>query len=287
MSNLTRNTAELEAILATVNALPSGGGSTPEDLDAVLTEQEALIAELQAVLAKKASDGGEVVEPIIEPLDITENGTYTAPNGVDGYSPITVNVPTGGTDARFADFAMDNLTVIDDETITKFRPYAFSYAENLVTVRLPNARMSATSVFRDCSKLESVDLPALAGTSGGSLFVYCSNLMSVNMPNVGSLSSYAFQYCTSLKKLDLGNLSSIGAGAFKDSGLETLIVRRTGTTITTLSGTNAFDGTPIASGTGFIYVPKSLLSSFQSGSNWSNFSAQIRAIEDYPEICGG
>lgn len=29
----------------------------------------------------------------IEPLSITANGTYTAPSGVDGYSPITVNVP--------------------------------------------------------------------------------------------------------------------------------------------------------------------------------------------------
>ena len=30
--------------------------------------------------------------PKIEPKTITENGTYTAPEGVDGYSPVTVNV---------------------------------------------------------------------------------------------------------------------------------------------------------------------------------------------------
>lgn len=29
----------------------------------------------------------------IQPLSVTANGTYTAPSGVDGYSPITVNVP--------------------------------------------------------------------------------------------------------------------------------------------------------------------------------------------------
>lgn len=33
----------------------------------------------------------------IEALDITANGTYTAPEGVDGYSPITVNVPQDGS----------------------------------------------------------------------------------------------------------------------------------------------------------------------------------------------
>lgn len=35
-------------------------------------------------------------EPVITPLSVTENGTYTAPTGTDGYSPVTVNVPTGG-----------------------------------------------------------------------------------------------------------------------------------------------------------------------------------------------
>lgn len=32
-------------------------------------------------------------EPVIEALSVTENGSYTAPEGVDGYSPVTVNVP--------------------------------------------------------------------------------------------------------------------------------------------------------------------------------------------------
>lgn len=34
--------------------------------------------------------------PVINPLSVTENGTYTAPSGVDGYSPVTVNVSGGG-----------------------------------------------------------------------------------------------------------------------------------------------------------------------------------------------
>lgn len=35
--------------------------------------------------------------PTIQSLSVTENGTYTAPSGVDGYSPVTVNV-SGGTE---------------------------------------------------------------------------------------------------------------------------------------------------------------------------------------------
>ena len=37
--------------------------------------------------------GGEAV---IRSLDVTENGTYSAPSGVDGYSPVNVNVSGGG-----------------------------------------------------------------------------------------------------------------------------------------------------------------------------------------------
>ena len=46
----------------------------------------------------------------IEPLSVTANGTYTAPSGVDGYSPVVVNVPSSGgggsaSDAvRFLDY---------------------------------------------------------------------------------------------------------------------------------------------------------------------------------------
>lgn len=37
-------------------------------------------------------------EPVIEELSITENGVYNAPEGVDGYNPISVNVTSGGGD---------------------------------------------------------------------------------------------------------------------------------------------------------------------------------------------
>ena len=37
------------------------------------------------------------IQPTINPISITENGEYTAPEGVDGYSPITVSVASGSS----------------------------------------------------------------------------------------------------------------------------------------------------------------------------------------------
>lgn len=43
-------------------------------------------------LSETNSGGGTAV---IDPLSVTANGVYTASGGVDGYSPVTVDVPTG------------------------------------------------------------------------------------------------------------------------------------------------------------------------------------------------
>ena len=45
------------------------------------------------LLKDRIINGGSGSEAIIESLSISANGTYTAPADIDGYSPITVNVP--------------------------------------------------------------------------------------------------------------------------------------------------------------------------------------------------
>jgi hypothetical protein len=84
--------------------------------------------------------------------------------------------------------------------------------------------------------------------------------------------------------LDFAKVTHIAEFAFAYSYfLETLILR--GDTVCTLSATNAFTSTKIASKTGYIYVPRALVDNYKAATNWSGY--QFRAIEDYPEICGG
>lgn len=87
------------------------------------------------------------------------------------------------------------------------------------------------------------------------------HLTKVVMPNVETIQSYAFYSCTAL---------------------ETVVIDTD--TVPTLKNVNAFQYTPIANGAGYIYVPASLVDSYKTASNWSNYAAQFRAIEDYPDI---
>jgi hypothetical protein len=101
------------------------------------------------------------------------------------------------------------------------------------------------------------------------------------------VSTQVFYGCTKLKHADCGQLGNIPAQTFNAcSELTELILRKTGS-ICTLSNVNGVNNSPIGKGTGYVYVPASLVDSYKAANNWSTFAAQIRAIEDYPEICGG
>lgn len=53
----------------------------------LVSEQDNLISQITAVLKDKT-----VVTPNIQSLEVTENGVYDAPQGVDGFSPVVVDV---------------------------------------------------------------------------------------------------------------------------------------------------------------------------------------------------
>ena len=67
---------------------PVVGTFTIED---EINEQDSLIEQIRAALQGKAAGSGDA--PVIRSLSVTKNGTFTAPDGVDGYSPVVVDVP--------------------------------------------------------------------------------------------------------------------------------------------------------------------------------------------------
>lgn len=149
----------------------------------------------------------------------------------------------------------------------------------------PTASVPRESGFTDQKMLRKVELPN-AWNSGYYAFCRCSALETVIMPKLEKLETASFISCTSLKRIDFPLLKQINPQGFQNSGVETLIIRKTDG-LCTMSNANALGNTPIAKGTGYIYVPRALVDSYKSATNWSTYASQIRAIEDYPEVLEG
>ena len=149
-----------------------------------------------------------------------------------------------------------NRTVTEylDNYVTKIGKYAFCQCVNLSKVDCPNVSEISDYAFSSCTSLTSVSFP-VATNIREYAFYGCSSLTSVSFPAATTIEYSAFAYCSSLTTVILA-----------------------GSSVCYLRDTNALSYTPIASGTGYIYVPSSLVASYQAATNWSYFSAQISAI---------
>lgn len=321
--NTSDATATADEIMSGETAYANGKKITGTfTIDSELTTQDNLIAQIQTALEGKAG-GTTIIEPVLQEKTITPTKsvqTATPDSGYNGLSKVTVNaipdeyiVPSGiksittnGTHDVTAyeavevsisggggssqntinEFLCGTLEQVDCDGCTIVNPYFFYENDGIKTVQLRNATSIGGYNFYACDNLESINLPEATDTVGTYFCYHCDNLISVNIPKVTTLGNYCFQNSAAIALIDLPMVESIGNYAFRyASSLETIILRKTDGVVT-LSGSSAFTSTKIASKTGYIYVPSALVDSYKAATNWSKYASQIRAIEDYPEICG-
>lgn len=90
---------------------------------------------------------------------------------------------------------------------------------------------------------------------------------------------YACYYYVKLKTAILNNMEVIGLGAFAYSGLTNLVIKTS--QLCTLQSAMCLEGTPIANGIGYIYVPDTLVNSYKADTNWAIYANQIKPLSQY------
>lgn len=161
---------------------------------------------------------------VIEPLEITANGTYAAADGVDGYSPITVNVPmTTDTEDAIVSGKMELIPGVAEApyqynnlTAPGVRSHFMEGNDTIRSVSFSSAEFIGDNAFKDCLELRGAFFPA-ATTIGNWAFSLCYQFYAYSFPLVKEIGNYAFDHCN-LNSFDFPDVEHIGTGAFQ-SGL--------------------------------------------------------------------
>ena len=156
-------------------------------------------------------------------------------------------------------FQDTKVTAVKFPYTTTIGSSAFSGCSGLVSANFPLATYIKNNAFESCSKLVSVYLP-LVKVFGGSVFKGDTSLGTVDLPALNTIWEMAFYNCTSLK---------------------TVILRLN--RVCELKRVDVFDNTPIANGTGFVYVPDNIVEQYKTADNWSTYASQIKPISELEE----
>lgn len=190
------------------------------------------------------------------------------------------------TEAEIKNFETESLikrtiTRYSNDTLTSVGNYAFHSCTSLISVNLPKATSLGASAFNSCSAMTSFEAPLVTSITTQT-FHGCSTLETLNLPSVKTTGTQGIRNCKKLTRVDFGAVTNIGALTLDSCPLlETLIIRTT--RVCTLGNTSALNGTKIASGTGYIYVPDDLLASYRTATNWSTYAEQIVPLSTYSE----
>ena len=162
---------------------------------------------------------------------------------------------------------------------------AFSGCTKLALTKLPNGITDIPQqCFSDCSNLALTELPSGLTSIGTYAFQNCKKLAIKEIPaGVTRLNVNCFYGCTNLTEINcLGDITYINQTVFRDCTSLAKVIFSNITAVPTLANANAFQNTPIQKGTGYIYVPDTLLENFKSASNWSTYASVILPISQMP-----
>ncbi len=280
-----------------------------QELPAVISPVGVISAKLTTTTDRPRYPGPYDVTPAADAQELATKGLV-----------MDSDVTVGGMGEAIEKAEKDAIrTVVDgsytgeyrDEEVVTVNQSALAYVTGLTSVDLPAATSVGSNAFQGCTGLTSVDLPA-ATSVGTNAFQGCTSLPELTLPAARTCDTSSIRGCTSLVRLILPLLSyvgwtmacdctslgvfdtgtpatanpiTLGSNGFQRCSSLVAVVLRRESGVVSMGALSTFNDTPIANGTGYIYVPRALVDKYKVATNWSVYADQIRAIEDYPEIC--
>ena len=257
-------------------------------------------SEMAAAITAISGGGGSNEKAIIEK---TFSGIYTN------------NEITKIGDYAFAGLG-NNITGINAPNAESVGDYAFRRCGNIQSINMPKVKTIGSnafgySVYTTMPKcVTNNTFPLLESCHNGSVvfgymfdgeLVYLPNIkgifsmedLTADAPKYVNLPEFVDQHRRSrrmfgdnkvIQKVWLPKVTNIQYKDFNGcTAFVALILAKT--TLVPLTDVNAFENSTVATGTGYIYVPSALVSEYKTATNWATYASQIRAIEDYPDIC--
>lgn len=169
---------------------------------------------------------------------------------------------------------------VDLPNVTTINSEAFSGCSSLVKFSCKELTALTSGVFYNCSSLTELDVSSVTSAQNNCLYG-CNSLTELCFSSLPALGQQTIKECHSLRKIDFHKLTKFESGYHLQNAKQLIAVIIRTEAVCTLQNTNTFTGTPIESGTGYIYVPRALVNSYKTATNWSNFASQFRALEDY------
>ena len=230
-------------------------------------------------IEESANSYGKLIDGTIEKVNLI-NLLEIRPYTFYGCDKLTSTDVTGELIKKIGEYAFYNCHSLEDDNVLRFAQLIGDYA------------------FYNCYNLDIQDWwKGLVYYIGDYAFYNCKKINDIVIQCEDTsvredwlyVGDHSFSECDNLKKINFwGRVSYFGDYAFKNCrDLKVFILRQTGE-IPNI-GHNPFDITPLetsvsAEDKGYIYVPKSMIQTYQNTNGWSSYN--FRAIEDYPEICG-
>ena len=258
-------------------------------------------ANLASTIESISSGGGLNIQHGIIPKAVDEDG-YVKDIEIEGIETVEQYKFYNDAKLQNVEFA-EGVTTINDSV--------FQNCSNLKNVKLATSLTSiGENVFLNCDNIEKFE-PFSGRTHDSKAYAVFSNNILIEGTSVLQsgryrwyydiikyppkkedtqlvftsyykiFREYSFQNCKNLESLQIASSTSsdyyIKANAFSGcTNLSRLII----TNRFILSNINAFEGTPIGNGEGYIYVTDSLVNTYKSMTNWSTFANQIKPLSE-------